>query len=212
MALFKKRPVADPGGDGAPTAGPKVQWDLGHLVGRVRDAAPALEARDVEAALVQARLADHYRDVGLAPPDAAEVEGRARDLDLEGWRRLALAVAALDDAGLRSALAELAPAVPVTVQVESGFLGLARDTAPLTVALVRQSAVRAEEFARHFAMQLGVAILGETATESRERLHALDYKRLLAEAEQAKAAAHEKMERLRRRQAEADRRTRRGKW
>jgi hypothetical protein len=210
MAVFRKKIVASP--DTRPPEAPRVEWLLNHLVGRVKDAAPAFEARDIEAALVQARLADHYRDVGLAPPAAADFEHQATSLDLEGWRRLALAVATLDDAQLQAALAALAPRVPVAAQVESGFFGLARDIAPLTVALVRQSAVRAEEFARHLAMRLGVGIVGETSKESRAHLDALDYKRLLAEAEQARAAAHEKMDRLRKQQSQADRRHRRGKW
>jgi hypothetical protein len=210
MAVFRKKAVAPP--EVEPVEAPKVEWHLAHLVDRVRDAAPALEARDVEAALVRARLADHYRDLGLLPPDAADFERQALDLDIEGWRRLALAVATFDDAELRAALAALAPRVPVAVQVESGLLGMARETGPLTVALVRQSAVRAEEFARHLAQRLGLGIVGETGRESQTRLYVLDYRRLLAEAEQAKAAAHEKMERLRQRQSEADNRRRRGKW
>jgi hypothetical protein len=57
-----------------------------------------------------------------------------------------------------------------------------------------------------------VGIAGESAAESRQRLHALDYKRLLAEAEKAKDAAAEQMERLRERQEQNDRGRRRGKW
>ena len=112
---------------------------------------------------MHARLADHYRDVGLAPPDVADFERQAANLDVEGWRRLALAVATLDDPELRPALVAIAPRVPVAAQVESGFLAVARETAPLTVALVRQSAIRAEEFARHLAMRLGIGIVGEIA-------------------------------------------------
>lgn len=208
--IFRKKP-ADPPEVDSP-APPRVEWDLGHLVGLVRDAAPALEARDVVAPLVHARLADHYRDAGLAPPAAEGFDRRAGDLDVEGWRRLALAVATLDDDGVRATLAALAPRVPVEAQVEGGFLGLARDAAPLTVGLVRQNAVRAEEFARHFAARLGVGIAGETDAQSQKRRLAIDYKRLLAEAERAKAAAQEKMERLRKKQEEADQGRRRGKW
>jgi hypothetical protein len=210
MALFKKIPTMAP--DISRPAAPRVEWELTQLAGRLRDAAPPLEAKDVEGVLVHARLADHYRDIGLAPPDPEIFELQSCDLDAEGWRRLALAVAVLDDTPLRAVLAALAPLVPVASQVESGFLGLARDVAPLTVALVRQNAIRAEEFARQFAARLGVAIAGETREESRRRLHALDYKRLLAEAEQAKQAARQKMERLRQQQSQADQRRRRGKW
>jgi hypothetical protein len=40
----------------------------------------------------------------------------------------------------------------------------------------------------------------------------LDYKRLLAEVDQAKAAAQANLERLRKKQVEADQVRRRGKW
>ena len=183
---------------------PRVEWQLEHLIARVRDAAPALETRDVEAALVHARLADQYRDLGLAPPDVAEFERQSANLDIEGWRRLALAVATLDDLELRPALLAIAPRVPVAAQVERGFLGVAGETAPLTVALVRQSETRAQEFGRHLAMRLGIGIAGESRDQSRALLDALDYKRLLTDADLAKAAAHEKMERLRKQQIEAD--------
>ncbi len=86
------------------------------------------------------------------------------------------------------------------------------NAAPLTVALVRQSAIRAEEFARHFSMRLGIAIRGETGEKSLKRLNALDYRRLLSEAEQAKQAAQDQMERLRKKQEQTDRGRRRGKW
>jgi hypothetical protein len=210
MAVFRKKPPAAPAADAPPIA--RVEWPLAQLVGRVKDAAPALEAWEVDTALVHARLADHYRDLGLAPPPAADFARQSTALDVEGWRRLALAVALLDDAELRSTLALLVSSVPVGLQVDSGFLGLAHEIAPLTVALVRQNATRAEEFARHLAMRLKIGIQGEDDRDSRMRLYEIDYKRLLAEAEEARAAAQEKMDRLRQKQSDADRRRRRGKW
>ncbi len=210
MALFKKKPAA-PLDDDSPKP-PRVEWDLEHVVSRVRDAAPVFEARDIEVALLHARLADHYRDLELVPPEAAEFERTASDLDVEGWRRLAVAVATLDDTGLRAALAARAPWMDVSAQVQSGFLELARDIAPMTVALMRQSTLRAEEFARNFACASGLGSSGKAASSLARGCMRLDYKRLLAEAEQAKAAAHEKMERLRKRQLESDLRRRRGKF
>lgn len=210
--MFRKKPANSPRVDPPAPAPVRAEWDLARLVDRVRDAASILEEKEIVAAVVHAKLADHYRDVGLAPPDAVEFERQASDLDGESWRRLALAVATLDDTGLRAVLAELVPKIPVAAQVEIGFLGLARDVAPLTTDLCRRSLVRAEEFARHFAAKLGVGIMGETDAVSGKRLKALDYKRLLAEADEAKAAAQEKMDRLRKKQLEADRGRRRGKW
>ena len=120
-----------------------------------------LEASDVECGPRARAARGPLPRRGACPAGRRGVSSAQRaDLDVEGWRRLALAVATLDDVGLRAALGDAAPRVPVAAQVESGFLGLARDTAPLTVALVRQSAIRAEEFARHFAMRLGVGIVG----------------------------------------------------
>lgn len=191
---------------------PRVEWALAPLVDRVQDAASVLEAKALVAPLVHARLADQYREIGLEPPRAEELSRQIGELEVESLRRLAVAVAMLDDAGVREALLALAPRVPVAVQVEMGFLGLARDVAPLTIGLVRQSAVRAEEFARHFTARLGVGFVGETDEQSRSRLHALDYKRLLAEVDQAKAAAQANLERLRKKQVEADQVRRRGKW
>lgn len=210
MAIFRKKSNATPMVE-APEM-PRVAWDISRLILRVSSAAPTLEASEVDAALLHARLADHYRDVGLSPPDIAEFGRDLSRLDVESLRRMALAVATLDDPELRSVLVELAPLVPISDQIERGFLELARDTAPLTVALVRQSAIRAEEFARHFSMRLGIAILRETSEKSQQRLNALDYRRLLLEAEQAKQAAQDKMERLREKQKQSDRQRRRGKW
>jgi hypothetical protein len=209
MPFPRKRLSVGPTPTPAP---PRVEWDLAPLVARVREAAPALEARDVSPDLVRARLADHFRDAGIGPPNALDFEAQSAGLDAEGWRCLALAAAAVDDVGARAAIAGRAGQVPAPAHVEWGFLDFARDSAPLTVGLVRQSPVRAEEFARQLSARLGVGIVGETDEQSRARLSAIDYKRLLAEAERAKASAEEKMERLRQRQAEADaKRRRRGK-
>jgi hypothetical protein len=82
----------------------------------------------------------------------------------------------------------------------------------LNLSLLRQSDIRIEEFARHFADHLGVFWHGESAEQSKLRLQQLDYKRLLAEAEMARKQAEERMEYLRKKQdEEGGRRRRRGK-
>jgi hypothetical protein len=213
MALFKKKPPpAAPQPAPAP-APPRVEWGVEGLARRTQEMAPALESKDVEPALVRARLADHYRDAGLPPPEPAWFDEQAAGLDGEGWRRLSLAVGLLDDDAARAALPALAERIPVAGQVRDGFIAAVGHTELLTLGLIRQSAVRAEEFVRHVAARLGVAVAEETEEESRRRLHAIDYRRLLAEAEQAKAAAEERMARLRKKQEEDERRRRpRGKW
>ena len=120
MGLFSKKPAAAPIAE-AP-APPRAVWDLALLLRRVHESAPALEARDIEAALVHARIADHGRDIGLFPADPAKVQKLTADLDVEGWRRLALAAAILDDVTLRAALSECQA-------IESGLIATARNIA-----------------------------------------------------------------------------------
>jgi hypothetical protein len=193
----------------APEAVAKPEWDLQTVVGLLGRLAPNLENRDVEPALVQARLADHYREVDREPVPAARFNAFVAGMDAESWRRLALAVGPLDDTAVRSALAHLK--LPVVGQVQAGFVAVARQTDALTLALLRQSPVRVEEFARHLAASLDIGWRGETPKESKNRLRQLDYKRLLAEAEKAKKQAEERMEYLRKKQEEDAARRPRGK-
>jgi len=210
--FFKKKPApASPATHG--TAGPngsRPEWNLRTLVQRLSELAPALETREVEPLLIQARLADHYRDLNLEPVSLPQFDRAVQGLDTDAWRRLALAVGTLDHEEIRSALAVLT--TPVGQQVQAGFVGMARQTDVLTLTLIRQSDVRTEEFARHFAFRLGVFWQGESAEQSQQRLQQLDYKRLLAEADEAKKQAEERMEYLRQKQEEeAARRRPRGK-
>jgi hypothetical protein len=100
----------------------------------------------------------------------------------------------------------------VREQIRTAFVGLARELPLLTMELLRQSELRIEEFARNFIARLGATVAGETPQQSRDRLHRLDYARLLEEAEQAKVSAEERMEYIRKLQEEQDKKTRRGKW
>jgi hypothetical protein len=189
---------------------PRPEWDLRTVAQQLRELAPVLETKEIEPALVQARLADHYRDLNLEPLAPSQFELIAHGLDAESWRRLALAVGMLDHEATRFTLAVLT--TPVSQQVQVGFVGTARQIDALTLSLLRQSEVRIEEFARHLAFHLGVFWQGESAEQSKQRLHQLDYRRLLAEAEEAKKQAEERMEYLRKKQEEeAARRRRRGK-
>jgi hypothetical protein len=205
--IFRKKPAPanpEPAGQVA-----LPEWDLRTMTQWLGELVPALETKDVEPPLVQARLADHYRELGREPVPPPEFDRVVQGLDAESWRRLALAVDTLDHPDLRSALAGLKTAV--VEQVQAGFVGTARATDVLPLSLLRQSAVRVEEFARHLADRLGVLWKGESADQSKQRLRQLDYKRLLAEAEEAKKQAEERMEYLRKKQEEDVRRRFRGK-
>jgi hypothetical protein len=167
----------------------------------------------IEPALVRAQLADHCRDAGLAPLLPEDFAERAHGLDAEAWRRLALAVYALDLPEVRSALKTVAGPSRLGEVLDSAFFGLARELPLLTLDLLQQSPLRIEEITRQFVARLGAAVQGETEMQSQQRLIRLDYARLLEQAERAKVSAEERVEYLRKLQEEQERsRPRRGKW
>jgi hypothetical protein len=177
----------------------------------LRDDVPRWQGAEVDPGLIRARLADRYRDARLMPVPPEDLDRLVLGLDAEAWRRLALAVAALDCAEVRRVLPSLLGG-PVEAQVRRAFVDFARSTGLLTLDLLRQSPHRVEEFTRSWIDRLGGSVEDETEEQSRERLARLDYGRLLAEAERAKQAAEGRMEDLKRRQEQAGRRARRGKW
>lgn len=175
--------------------------------------APRMEDREIEPDLLRAQLADHCRDADLSPVDPQAFDRWTTDLKTEDWRRLALAVSALEDPPTRKTLATLAQVRELDEIVEAGLIAFARESELLTMAVLRQSELRSEELARKLARRLGVGIWGETEEQSEEELDRLDYGRLLAEAERAKELAEDRMAYLRERQEEELRRRRpRGKW
>jgi hypothetical protein len=174
---------------------------------------PALEHKVIEAALLSARLADALRDAKVRPchPDLFEI--LAADLDEQALRRCALFVSCAGSDVLRPALPALVQHAGIEAFVAKGFVELARTKALLTLELLRQSEVRREELARAWCAALGCDIVGESAEQSAARLDEIDYARLLAQAEDAKASAEERMKALREQQELAEsKRTRRGKW
>lgn len=189
---------------------PAPEWNLDQLATAVARAAADLESWTVDAALVEARLADCYRDVRREPLPHSLFAQRVAGLDEPAWRRLAVAVWTLDDADLRNALAHLT--TPVEHQVTQGFLRVARETDVLTLELLAGSETRAEEFGRHFAAHLGVNIAGEPPPLSAWKRQQLDYRRLLEDARTARETAEEQLEYLRQLQEAQDNRRRRGKW
>lgn len=219
------------------------QVDLPALLERLTGLVTRWAGRTPDRDLVRACLADGLRDTGLRPPTPDEFDALAGGLDDEGWRRLAVLAGALDQEDVRSALPELAKArppadllaqgfagaldpkdvraaLPELAKVRPpadllalGFVGVAWTTPLLTLELLARSPLRVEELARRLLAGLGLAVRGESARASRERLERLDYGRLLAEAERAREAAAERMEHLHKLQDEQEQnRTRRGKW
>lgn len=175
------------------------------LAAAVRDGVPA----DPE--LTRARLADAFRDAGLVPPLPEEADAAAAGLDAEGAGRFAALVAVLDLDEVRGSLMKMSVAGNAA-ELAARLAGVARDSSLLTAEILRQSELRLEELARRLIAGLGAGVAGETAAKSKERLERIDYGRLLAEAERAKAAAAERVAELERLRNEQARRTRRGKW
>jgi hypothetical protein len=222
---------------------PQPQADLPALQARLAGLVTRWAGRAPDPDLVRARLADGLRDAGLRPPTPDEFDALARGLDDESWRRLAVLAGAPDQEDVRAGLPELAKVRPpadllaqgfagaldpkavsaeLTELAKScsaaylltlGFVGVARTTPLLTLDVLGRSPLRVEELARRLLAGLGLAVRGETARASRERLERLDYGRLLAEAERAREAAADRVEKLEKLQDEQEKnRARRGKW
>jgi len=192
-------------------AGPPL--DVAALQARLAAAAARRAGRPPAADLVRARLADACRDAGMPPAPPEVFDELARGLDDEAARRLALAVDALDEGELRRALPCLPAIKDDGRRLVAALRELARETPLLTLELLRDGPLRAEEFARQLIVRLGASVRGESADQSRRRLERLDYGRLLAEAEQARQSAEGRVKKLRELQDEQEkRRPRRGKW
>jgi hypothetical protein len=173
---------------------------------------PALERKEVEPALMCARLADFQRDYGLEPlPPRMFLEACA-PLDAEGWRRLALVTGALEERAVGTAVAALARMHGVEKQVREGFALFAAEAKLLTIELLSHSPLRTEELARRWVRALGARFEGETDEVSAQKLARLDYGTLLQEAERAKQAAEARSERLKKLREAQDAKAVRGKW
>jgi hypothetical protein len=115
---------------------------------------------------------------------------------------------------LRAVLCFVSEGMSVRDQVHNGMVAPAKALRAVEPRILATHMVRAEERARRVATGLGVAFAGETAAQSAARLAKIDYTRLLATVDTAKASAEEQMAELLRRQEDEDARVerRRGKW
>ena len=184
---------------------------LPEVVGELQQAAIGLLPRPLDEELLLARLADGLRRHGLAPPPVAETAGLTATLDEDGRQRAALLGALLDGAAMSAVWPALGPGGQGGPIIARGILPVARKKRLLTLELVRQSELRAEELARALLAELGAAIVGESAKVSQQQLAELDYERLLSQADQARREAEKRLEELRKLQDQSPG-GRRGKW
>ena len=189
----------------------KPVWPVEEAANAVVDAALGM-APGCDAALTEARLADVYRDAGvppLAPPAFAALMAGLEEAD---WQRFAVTVTVLTQDGLREPLTAVSQRMPVEEQIKR-LAATAQALKAIGVQVLASSMVRAEELARRVALALGLGIEGEDARTSAERLAKIDYTRLLAKVDAAKASAEEQMAELFKHQEDEDSRIqRRGKW
>lgn len=189
-------------------------WSIDFMANAVADTALGLVDDLPDAELLQARLADHIRDMGHTPPGTDVLATMLAELDEQARRRMAVAVSLLQHEDVRVPLEPMIKSKSVE-QMIAGLAATAREMPSIDLPLLARSMVRAEEFARRLARALDIAFDGEEPRRSAERLSRIDYQRLLAKVDAAKLTAEERMEALLKQQEQDDeriRRVRRGKW
>jgi hypothetical protein len=207
--LFGFRKATTP----TPSATTAQSIELDSLIAAFGQGADFWDSQLEPGVLVRARLADACRDVRIRPISESQFLACWNSFDDEHRLRFCLFSAALE-------IPEVAQRLPPLCLPGDGggVLGLLQNLTnglkTLTVAVLRESDIRLEEFARHFCAAWRLSIEGETAAASAARLYAIDFGRLIKEAEAARASADERLAYLRKLQEEQEqtRRPRRGKW
>ena len=208
------------GGGAAPEWSPV---DLPRLMGTILEGARGVESKAADREMLFIRLCDVFRAMDLDLPGeegwAAAVAGRPkllpasedvaakakRPLDDEGWKRLHLLVASLEDKGAWELVRQRCVAQGAEWVTLVLFVGFAQWTDVLTVELLLKSAFRIEEFARKWLDVLGGKIAKEDAKKSEKRLRDLDYGQVLGNLEKAQKARAEHQRKM---QEELERRRR----
>lgn len=198
---------------GASKGSGTVEVPVAPVVAAMARAASQFETVDVDAALVAARLGDRCRDASVEPIDTEAFDVASRAFDAQAWRRLAVLTTALDQPELRAGI-ESALAARGATEVVGALIATAKTKTRLDMGVLCRSPLRVEELARDLLARVNAPIEGETREQSRAALERLDYERLLALADQARDAARQRMDYLKKAQEEDDkaRRPRRGKW
>lgn len=206
--MFGRRKPKSP----AETAPPAVDLDV--LITSFGEQLDFWESQGESAVLLRARIADACRDAGIHPVSEARFLNTWNRLGVDHRQRFGLLSAALDLPEVASRTIQIG-AVADPGEAVLGLLERLTDRLRfLTIAVLRDSDLRLEEFARHFCATWGLSIEGETTAASTARLHDIDFDRLMREADAARASAGDRLAYLRNLQEEQEktRRPRRGKW
>lgn len=187
-----------------PDEGRPLTWEISVAANVVADSASDVSSLECDPALLEAVLADHYRDARVAPlrPDLFTLA--TGGLTEDDWLRFAVIVGMFGRAELRAVLPAVSQRMPVREQIEKGMVAPATALHAVDLRMLASSMVRAEELARRVARGLGIAIEGEGTAESTARLVKIDYTRLLASVDKARASAQREMDELQRLQEALD--------
>jgi hypothetical protein len=190
-------------------------WVIEIAANMAADVASDVVSSECEPALIEAMLADHYRDEGVVPLAPHFFTMVTSGMDEADWQRFGVIAGMFARPELRAVLAGVSEQTSVRDQIHYGMVAPAKALRAVEPRILATHMVRAEELARRVAKGLGVAFERETAAQSAARLAKIDYTRLLAKVDAAKASAEEQMAELLKRQEEDDVRVgrlRRGKW
>ena len=178
-------------------------WRIDLAAEAVGEAAAALAGAEPDTALIEAHLADVYRDLGIAPLEPAKLRVETAKMSEADWQRLAVLAALLAVPPLRAVLPAVSQRLHVREQIDA-LVKVAQALKDLELRALAGSPVRAEELARRAARALNVEIEGETGNESTLRLAKIDYTRLLTRVDNARAAARAQLAELQRAQEAED--------
>jgi hypothetical protein len=200
---------------GSGTLKPPPTWIIDIATNMAAEVAADVLSSESEPALIEARLADHYRDEGVVPLAPHFFTMLTSGMDDADWQRFAIIAGMFARPEVRAVLGLVSEGMSVRDQVRDGMVAPAKALRAVQPRILATHMVRAEELARRVAKGLGVAFAGETAAQSAARLAHIDYTGLLAKVDAAKASAEEQMAELLQRQEDEDARIgrqRRGKW
>jgi hypothetical protein len=189
------------------------RWSITTAANAVVDAARNVDAVNNHPGLVEAKLADHYRDAGVPPVSPEVFASITEGLCEADWRRFEVVVNIFETEELCATFAEVSSNMSVQEQIAKGMLPTVKALHAVSENILATSMVRAEELARRVAKGLGIGFNGESVAASAERQAKIDYTRLLSKVDAAKASAEEQLAKLFEHQEDADNRIqRRGKW
>lgn len=179
----------------------------------VQEIAPTLAHLTHRPGLIWALVGDRVRDSGHVPLASEKLLGFTKDFGGEEWRRLWLAVLLMVEHAPPEVMKVLVPSAERVQPWLEGLIAFVGDTRLLSLPLLTQSRLRAEEFGRFLIGRMGANVEDEGEDASVHWLKRFNYNSLLDEAERARTTAQERLAYLQKLQDEQEAANApRGKW